>query len=89
LWQVVVYPKAKKKEWHVKKCMFSQCNQCGVKNLAFYLVECNGDGPKMVEWCRFVMETMMSRVGKPLKKLFLVYKQTTSNELMEYMKLKL
>jgi hypothetical protein len=50
LWLVVVCPKAKKEEWHVKKCLFSQCNQCGVKNLAFCPLECNGDGPKMVEW---------------------------------------
>jgi hypothetical protein len=35
------------------------------------------------------MEIMMSRVGKPLKKLSLIYKQTTSNELVEYMKPKL
>jgi len=35
------------------------------------------------------METTMSRVGKPLKKLSLIYKQIISNELVEYMKPKL
>jgi hypothetical protein len=43
----------------------------------------------MVEWKRFAMETTMSKVEHPLKKLTFVYKKTKNEKCIEYFKPKL
>ncbi len=52
-------------------------------------MESNGYSDALIKRRRFALETMMFQIGKPLKKLAFVYKQTTSNELVDYLKPKL
>ncbi len=81
--------KSKIEEWHAKKCLFGECNECGVKNVVVCLVKSSGVDPRIVEWRWFAMEITLSRAGHPLKKPTLVYKRTTSNEMLDYLKPKL
>ncbi len=76
-------------EWHHKKCLYGQCNDCGIKKIPLCPIKCNGSNPTIVEWKRFSMEPTMSKDGHPLKKLTLVYKKTDNEEFIEYFKPKL
>jgi len=53
------------------------------------IVKCNGSNPIVVEWKRFVIETTMSKIEHPLKKLTFVYKKTNNEESIECFKPKL
>lgn len=48
-----------------------------------------GSNPVLVQWRHFVLKTTMSRVGKALKKLTLVYKTASLDDFIDYMKPKL
>ncbi len=50
LWELVVCAKSEIEKWHVKKCLFGECNECGVKNVVVCLVESSGASPRIVEW---------------------------------------
>ncbi len=86
---MIVCEKPKEENWHKKKCLYGQCNSCGVNKFLFYLVEINGSIEALVKWRRFAMETTISRSSKILKKLTLVYKKIISDEFVDYLKLKL
>jgi hypothetical protein len=43
----------------------------------------------LIQWKCFALETTMFKSGRALKKLTLVYKSTTINEFIDYMKPKL
>jgi hypothetical protein len=52
-------------------------------------IELVGMGSNLVEWKQFALEETKVRNGKVLKKLSLVYKKTTLDEMLDYLKLKL
>lgn len=89
MWQILVCLKKDEDEWHHKKCLYGQHSDYGIKKIPLCLVECNGSNSTMVEWKRFSMETTMSKVEHPLKKLIFVYKKTNNEESIEYFKPKL
>jgi len=89
MWQILICPKKYENEWHRKKCLYGQCSDYGIKKFPLCPVECNGFNLTVVEWKRFVMETTMSKVEHPLKKLTFVYKKTNNEESIEYFKPKL
>jgi hypothetical protein len=70
-------------------CLYRQYSDCGIKKIPFCLVECNGFNPTMVDWKRFVMETIMSKAKHSLLKLTFVYKKTDNEKSIEYFKPKL
>jgi hypothetical protein len=76
-------------EWHKWKCLFGNCSRFGVDVLPLCPKEVTGSNFVLVQWRRFALETTMSKVSKALKKLTLVYKTTSSNEFVDYMKPKL
>ncbi len=82
-------PKTDEDEWHHKKCLYGQSNDCGIEKIPLCLVECNGSNSTMVEWKRFVMETTMSKAKHCLKKLTFVYDKTNNEKSIEYFKPKL
>ncbi len=49
----------------------------------------NGIDEYQVHWRCYTLEETISKIGKPLKKLTLVYKNTYSDEFIEYLKPKL
>ncbi len=89
MWQLIVCEKGEEEEWHKKKNLYCQCGECGVENFPFRLEEVNSSSEALVEWKRFTMETTMTRSGKTLEKLTLVYKKTNSDEFVHYLKPKL
>jgi len=44
---------------------------------------------QVVEWRRFAMDKVLSKNGKVMKKLNLIYKKTTSDVFVDYLKPKL
>jgi len=82
MWLILICPKKDEDEWHHNKCLYGQCKDCGIKNILVHPVECNGSNPIVVEWKRFAMETPMSKVEHPLKKLTFVYKKTKNEKSM-------
>jgi len=51
--------------------------------------EVDGSDGRVVEWRRFAMEEVISKKGKVMKKLNLVYKKTSSAVFLEFLKPKL
>jgi hypothetical protein len=84
-----VCEKGEEEEWHKKKKLYCQCGECSVENFPFRLEEVSNSSEALVEWKRFAMETTMTRSGKTLEKLTLVYKKTSSDEFVHYLKPKL
>jgi hypothetical protein len=68
--------------------LYGNCLACGVGKLPFFL-ELNGIDECPIQWRRYVLEETLSKNGKPLNNLTLVYKNTSSNEFIEYLKPKL
>lgn len=89
LWQAIVCPKGEFEQWHDVKCLYGECGKCGVDTLPLCPDEVNGSDGRVVEWRRFAMEEVLSKKGKVMKKLNLVYKKTSSDVLIEYLKPKL
>ncbi len=65
--------------------MYGQCISYGVDKFPFCLEESNGSIEALVKRTRFAMAT----TSKSLKKFTLVYKKTSSDEFVEYLKPKL
>lgn len=86
IWEAMVCPKGKFNEWHKCKCLFGDCSRCGVLILPLYPKEIIGYNSNMVQWRCYALETTMARSSRPLKKLTLVYKTTSSNVFIDYMK---
>jgi len=59
------------------------------RKVAFFLEELNGIDECPIQWRRYVLEETLSTNGKPLNNLTLVYKNTSSNVFIEYLKPKL
>jgi hypothetical protein len=88
-WEAIVCPKGEFNEWHKCKCLFGDCSKCGVHILPLYPKEIIGSNSNMVQWRRYALETTMARSSRPVKKLTLVYKTTSSNVFVNYLKPKL
>ncbi len=82
-------PPKNEDEWLHKKCLYGQCSDYGIKKFPLHPGECYGFNVTVVEWKRFAMETTMSMVEHPLKKLTFVYKKTNNKKSIEYFKPKL
>jgi hypothetical protein len=65
--------------------LYGQCISYGVDKFPFCIEDSNGSIEALVERTRFAMET----TSKSLKKFTLVYKKTSSDEFVEYLKPKL
>jgi hypothetical protein len=83
-----VCPEGEFDEWHKHKCLFGDCSRCGVCILPFFPKEIIGSNSIMVQWRRYALETTMAKSGRPLKKLTLVYKTTSYDEFVDYLKQK-
>jgi hypothetical protein len=62
---------------------------CRVEKLALCHKEVIGSLNDVMQWRRFALETTMARNDQTLKKLILVYKTTTTDEFVNYLKPKL
>ncbi len=60
-----------------------------MENLPICPVEEEGASFALVSWKHISMEKIMTKSGKEKKKLKLIYKSTTSNDLGQYLKPKL
>ena len=90
LWESIVCSKGELDEWHKRECLMGECDKCGVEKLfKFCENELQGSGSALVDWRRFSLEETISKKGKSLKRLTLVYKKTTSDEFIDYLKPKL
>jgi len=89
LWETIVCPKGELVEWHNKDCLYGQCSSCGIQKFFLFPTKLASMGSNLVEWKQFALEETKIRNGKVLKKLSLVYKKITSNEMLDYLKLKL
>jgi len=79
LWEAIVCAKGELDEWHDVKCLYGECQKCGVDKFRFCPNEVEGLLGLLVEWRRFAKEETRSKSGKILTKLNLVYKKTTSD----------
>ncbi len=68
--------------WHAQDFVFGDCEYCGVDNLPICPVEEEGASSALVSWKDFSMEKIMTKSGKEKKKLKLLYKSITSDELV-------
>jgi len=89
LWESIVCPKSEFDEYYNKKCLYGDFTSCGVGKLSFYSKELDGIDVQLVELKRYALEETRSKIGKPFKKLTLVYKRTSLDEFIQYLKLKL
>jgi hypothetical protein len=85
----IMCPKADTCQWHARECVFGECDNCGVDFLPVCPIKEEGSASKLVKWKHFSMETITTRKGQKRKKLQLVYKETTFNKLVSYLKPKL
>ncbi len=76
-------------EWHNKDCLYGQCSSCGIQTKILCPTELASMGSNLVESKQFALKETKVRNGKVLKNLSLVYKKITSNEMLDYLKLKL
>jgi hypothetical protein len=81
LWGAVVCTKEPHTKWHVRDCVFGECDHCGIKNLAFCPIEEEGTSSTAVSWKHFNMEKIVTKKGEE-RKFKLIYKSTHSSELM-------
>jgi len=89
MWHAIVCPKGEFEQWHDVKCLYGECDKCGVDKLPLCPAEVDGSDGQQVEWRRFALEEVLSKKGKIMKKLNLVYMKTTFDVLIEYLKPKL
>ena len=68
---------------------FGERGNCGVDFLPIYPMEEEGSNDKLVKWRHFALEAITTKKGLKRKKLQLVYKETTLDELVRYLKPKL
>jgi len=89
MFEAILCPKKDDKEWHAWECIFGECIDCSVDFLSICPMEEEGSTTALVKWRHFSLETITTKKGLEKKKLQLVYKETTSNELVRYLKPKL
>ena len=87
--EAVLCPRPPNSPWHSKDCFFGDCESCGVDILPMCPTEEDGLSPIYVAWKHYEMQSITTRKGLQRKKLQLVYKDTTSRELIQYLKPKL
>ena len=80
--EAVLCPKPANTAWHSKDCLFGDCLNCGIDILPLCPTEEDGLSQTMVPWKHYEMQSIMTRKDLQRKKLQLVYKDTTSRELM-------
>ena len=85
----ILCPKSDHNQWHRRECVFGECESCGVDFLPLCPTEEDGTSVQKVKWKRFSMENITTKKGEVKKKLTLVYKETSSAELVSYLKPKL
>jgi hypothetical protein len=85
----IMCPKADTCQWHTRECVFGECDNYGVDFLPVCPIEEEGSANKLVKWKNLSMETITTKKGQERKKLQLVYKETTSDKLVSYLKPKL
>ncbi len=86
LLESIVCPKGKYDEWYKNECLYGECTSCGVQMLQFCGDELSGLDNWQVQWKHYALEETRSKNGKTLRKLTLIYKNTSSNELIEYLR---
>jgi hypothetical protein len=59
----------------------SECENCGVENLAICPIEEEGTSRHLVNWKHFSSQTILTKKGEEEKKLTVFYKSTTFAEL--------
>ena len=87
--EAVLCPKPTNTTWHSKDCLFGDCLNCGVDILPLCPIEEDGLSQTTVRWKHYEMQSITTRKGLQRKKLQLIYKDTTSHELVQYLKPKL
>lgn len=85
----ILCPKKDDSQWHARECVFGECVNCGVDFLPICPIEEEGPSTKLVKWKHFSLQTITTKKGLERKKLQLVYKETTSDQLLSYLKPKL
>ncbi len=89
LWEAIMCPKDEYEKWHDYAHLFGNYPISGVEKLALCLKDVTGSLNDVMQWHQFPLETTMARNGQTLKKLILVYKTTTANDFINYLKPKL
>ena len=84
--EVVMCPKLANTGWHSKDCLFGDCTCCGIDILPLCPTEEDGLSQSTVHWKHYEMQSITTKKGQQRKKLQLLYKETTSRELIEYLK---
>ena len=87
--EAVLCPKPTNIVWHSKDCLFGYCLNCGVDILPLCPTKEYSLSQTAVPWKHYEMRSITTRKGLQRKKLQLVYKDTTSRELIQYLKPKL
>jgi hypothetical protein len=64
----------------MKECLYGDCTSYGLGNLSFCLKELDGVDDRLVQWGCYALNYTRPKIGKPLKKLTLVYKKTSLDE---------
>ncbi len=74
---------------HNCACLLGECPGCGVTKLCLCNMELDGTASLLMQWHQFSLEKTKSKNGQELKKLSMVYMHIGTNELLDYLKLKL
>ena len=89
LWKAILCLREEFSEWHKRWCLFGECDFCGVETLLVCLFKEDRILEQHIPWKWFAMETITSEKGETWKILALMYKSTTSDEFIQYLKPKL
>jgi hypothetical protein len=89
LWELVVCPYDEYSEWHNKDCLLSTCENCGVDIIPICHVEEKGSSNILVSSKHYSAKKILIKKPMEKKKLILLHKSSSCNELINYLKLKL
>jgi hypothetical protein len=87
--KMILCPKPEGAKWHTHDCLFGNCTSCGVDFLPLCPEEEDASSGSLVKWKHFAIQVIRIQKGKERKKLQLVSEETTTAELVSYMKPKL
>jgi hypothetical protein len=76
-------------EWHDRKCVFGECEDCAIAYFSCCPIEEQGKSLEKVNWKHFAYQTITTKKGLEKQKLQLVYKSSGSDEFLAYLKPKL
>ena len=85
----ILYPIKDDNGRHTRECVFDDCDNCGVDFLPLCPIEEDGLEKYIVKWKHFAMGKIITKKGEVRKKLQLVYKETTFDQFLSYLKPKL